>query len=38
MSSNYNGRVKTAEILIDGNTIQVIRQRQSYEHLLDGVE
>jgi diaminopimelate decarboxylase len=38
MSSNYNGRVKTAEILIDNDTIYIIRQRQNYQHLLDGVE
>jgi diaminopimelate decarboxylase len=38
MSSNYNGRVKAAEVLIDGDTFHIIRQRQGYEHLLDGVE
>jgi diaminopimelate decarboxylase len=38
MSSNYNGRVKTAEVLVDGDSFQIIRQRQGYEHLLDGVE
>jgi diaminopimelate decarboxylase len=37
MSSNYNGRVKTAEVLVDGDSFQIIRQRQGYEHLLDGV-
>lgn len=36
MSSNYNGRPKAAEVLVDGDTFRVIRQRQSYEHLLDG--
>jgi len=36
MSSNYNGRPKPAEVLIDGNTFRIIRQRQTYEHLLDG--
>ncbi|MFZ0546955.1 MAG: hypothetical protein WAM60_16020, partial [Candidatus Promineifilaceae bacterium] len=38
MSSNYNGRVKPAEVLVDGENFKVIRQRQGYEHLLDGVE
>lgn len=36
MSSNYNGRVKAAEVLVNGRTFRVIRQRQSYAHLLDG--
>ena len=38
MSSNYNGRPKPAEVLVDGDTFRVIRQRQSYEHLLDGCD
>ena len=38
MSSNYNGRLRPAEVLVDGSTFQVIRQRQSYKHLLDGCE
>jgi diaminopimelate decarboxylase len=36
MSSNYNGRVKAAEVLVDGSHFYVIRKRQSYAHLLDG--
>ncbi|MCI0394038.1 MAG: diaminopimelate decarboxylase [Chloroflexi bacterium] len=36
MSSNYNGRPKPAEVLVTGSEYQLIRQRQSYEHLLDG--
>lgn len=36
MSSNYNGRVRAAEVLVDGDQFQVIRRRQGYEHLLDG--
>jgi diaminopimelate decarboxylase len=34
MSSNYNGRVKPAEVLVDGDTFQLIRVRQNYEDLL----
>ena len=34
MSSNYNGRLKAAEILINGDKMQVIRERQTYKTLL----
>ncbi len=34
MSSNYNGRLKAAEILINGDEMRVIRERQTYEVLL----
>jgi diaminopimelate decarboxylase len=34
MSSNYNGHLKAAELLVEGNTFRLIRQRQSYEELL----
>lgn len=37
MSSNYNGRLKPAEVLVEGDNFRLIRQRQSYEHLLDGM-
>ena len=37
MSSNYNGRLRPAEVLVDGDQYTIIRQRQSYEHLLDGI-
>jgi diaminopimelate decarboxylase len=37
MSSNYNGRIKAAEVLVDGDEFQIIRRRQSYDHLLDGI-
>lgn len=36
MGSNYNGRLRPAEVLINGNTFHLIRQRQRLEHLLDG--
>jgi diaminopimelate decarboxylase len=37
MSSNYNGRLRPAEVLVDGETTHLIRQRQTYDHLLDGI-
>ncbi len=36
MGSNYNGRLRPAEVLVNGNQFTVIRQRQTYEDLLDG--
>jgi diaminopimelate decarboxylase len=36
MSSNYNGHLRPAEVLIDGDTFRVIRRRQCYEDLLAG--
>lgn len=36
MSSNYNGHLKAAEVLVEGDEIRLIRRRQRYEHLLDG--
>lgn len=34
MASNYNGRLKPAEILINGDKMQLIRERQTVEVLL----
>jgi diaminopimelate decarboxylase len=34
MASNYNGRLKPAEVLVNGNQYSVIRKRQRYEDLL----
>lgn len=34
MSSNYNGRRRPAEILVDGSKYDVIRSRETFEHLL----
>src|SRR5690554_799294 len=34
MSSNYNGRRRPAEVLVDGNKFKVIRSRETFEHLL----
>ena len=36
MSSNYNGRCRPAEVLVDGDQFHIIRRRQQVEHLLDG--
>ncbi|NKQ36977.1 MAG: diaminopimelate decarboxylase [Chloroflexi bacterium] len=36
MASNYNGRPRPAEVLVNGNQYSIIRQRQTYDHLLDG--
>ena len=36
MSSNYNGRVRAAEVLVNGDQFRVIRRRQTIEQLLDG--
>ncbi|MBE7531579.1 MAG: diaminopimelate decarboxylase [Chloroflexi bacterium] len=38
MASNYNGRLKPAEILVNGNRFTPIRKRQDYTHLLDGCQ
>ena len=34
MSSNYNARPRPAEVLVDGDTYTVIRQRETYEDLI----
>jgi diaminopimelate decarboxylase len=34
MSSNYNGRRRPPEIIVDGDKFFVTRSRESYEHLL----
>ena len=36
MSSNYNGRLRVAEILGDGDGYHVIRDRESYDDLIRG--
>lgn len=38
MSSNYNGHLRPAEVLVDGDTFRVIRRRQGYEALIAGAE
>ncbi len=34
MSSNYNGRRRPPEIMVDGDKFYTIRSRETYEHLL----
>jgi len=34
MSSNYNARPMTAEVLVDGDKFSIIRKRQTYEDLV----
>jgi diaminopimelate decarboxylase len=34
MSSNYNGRPRAAEVLVDGSTHRLIRRRETYEDLV----
>ena len=34
MSSNYNGRRRPPEVLIDNNSFHIIRSRETYEHLI----
>jgi diaminopimelate decarboxylase len=34
MSSNYNGRRRPPEVMVDNNSFRIIRGRESYDHLL----
>jgi len=34
MSSNYNGRRRPPEVLVDGNKYSVIRSRETFDHLI----
>jgi diaminopimelate decarboxylase len=34
MSSNYNGRRRPPEVMIDNDSFSIIRSRESYEHLI----
>ncbi len=34
MSSNYNGRCRAAEVLVDGDTFRIVRRRERYEDLV----
>lgn len=36
MSSNYNGHLRPAEVLVEGESFRVIRARQTYDALLAG--
>lgn len=34
MSSNYNARCRPAEVLVDGDSVQVIRRRETFDDLI----
>lgn len=36
MSSNYNSRPRAVEIMVDGDRAQVIRQRETFDQLIEG--
>jgi diaminopimelate decarboxylase len=36
MSSNYNSRLRAAEVLVDGTAHRLIRKRETYRDLLRG--
>lgn len=36
MASNYNSRGRAAEVLVDGASVRLVRQRESYEDLMRG--
>lgn len=38
MSSNYNSRLRPAEVLVKGDTFRVVRKRETYEDLTRGEE
>jgi diaminopimelate decarboxylase len=37
MSSNYNGRPRPAEVLVNGNKYYIIREREQYKDLAHNV-
>ena len=36
MSSNYNSRARAAEVMVDGSTMHLIRERERIEQLFAG--
>jgi diaminopimelate decarboxylase len=34
MSSNYNGRRRPPEVVVDNNSFSIVRSRETYEHLI----
>lgn len=36
MSSNYNSRGRAAEVMVDGDTVYLVRERESFEDLVRG--
>jgi diaminopimelate decarboxylase len=37
-SSNYNSRPRSAEVMVEGSSWRIARQRESYEDLVRGEE
>ena len=38
MASNYNGRLRPAEVLVDGTDVRLVRRRETYQDLIRGEE
>lgn len=38
MSSNYNSRPRAAEVIVSGNRSQIVRPRETFDHLIAGEE
>ena len=36
MANNYNSRVRPVEVLVDGDTVHIIRQREEFDDLIRG--
>ena len=36
MSSNYNSRPRAVELLVDNDNVHVIRERETFDHLISG--
>ena len=36
MASNYNGRLRPAEVLVDGAEVRLVRRRETYQDLIRG--
>jgi diaminopimelate decarboxylase len=34
LASNYNTRPKTAEVMVDGSSVKLIRRRESFQDLI----
>ena len=37
MSSNYNSRPKAAEVMVKGKEFFIIRERETYKNLINGI-
>jgi diaminopimelate decarboxylase len=36
MSSNYNTRPRAAEVMVDGDAVHLVREREAFAHLIAG--